>query len=231
MTKSKYSYSLPIVAAGLFLLPRLCVAASITISSATVTQPSSPAGICVALEQTAEEMIAGTENLIVWDGSCATLLEDTCAANPAHGKQLSGSLQAQEELTYKALVLSFTDVDPIPAGQLYCCDFLVHANPGECCQLRIASPGAGDTQGNSVPVSSGPPGELCLEGDAPPPVASATPTATTPEVMFTNMPAVLNASEDDGCTVAVPGTVAWALWAPWSMAVLLLLARRRRGAR
>src|SRR5690606_4881611 len=82
-----------------------------------------------------------------------------------HGKDLSGTLQRQRDFSYKGLVLSFSNTDPIDAGELYCCDFLVHARAGDCCSVRVGSPGGSDPNGNSVPVSSGPPGRLCVASD------------------------------------------------------------------
>jgi hypothetical protein len=155
-------------------------AATITISSASVQRLSDPARVCVGLVLDVEEQVAGTENLIVWDGECATILQETCAANPAHGKQLSGVIQAQQDFTYKALILSFTDTDPIPAGELYCCAFSLHvAGPGDCCELRVASPGAGDPEGNALATSAGNPGQACLAADGETPIATSTPIQTS----------------------------------------------------
>jgi len=151
----------------LFLLFAVSVeAATIKVGSATVSSQHSEQGqLCVSLETRASEQVAGTENLLLWDGDCATMVEGSCEATSGHGKSLSGSLQKQRDFTYKALVLSFNDTNPIPAGQLYCCDFLVHAAPGDCCRVTVGSPGGSDPNGNSVSVGAGPPGELCVAYD------------------------------------------------------------------
>jgi MYXO-CTERM domain-containing protein len=147
-------------------LPSGAPAATIKVGSATVaTAHTDHARICVSLETRANEQVAGTENLLRWDGECATMIDGGCKATPGHGKNLSGSLQRQRDFTYKALVLSFSDTNPIPAGELYCCEFLVHANPGDCCRVSIGSPGGSDPSGNSVSVGAGPPGELCVASD------------------------------------------------------------------
>jgi hypothetical protein len=150
--------------AGLF--PTGARAATLTLSSDTVQrQHQDPGTICVSLVTRGGEQVAGTENLLLWDGECASILAATCAANPGHGKNLSGTEQRQRDFTYKALILSLTDTDPIPPGELYCCDFLVHARPGECCRVRIGSPGASDPAGNALSIGAGPPGQLCVADD------------------------------------------------------------------
>lgn len=153
-------------------------AASIVIGSATVERTDDPARVCVGLTLEADELVAGTENLVVWNGACATLLFDTCAANPAHGKDLSGAPLREQDFTYKALVLSLTDTDPIPAGELYCCDFLAHVTTaGECCEVRVEAPGASDPLGNALVTTAGSPGQICLADGVPP--ATATPILTS----------------------------------------------------
>lgn len=139
--------------------------AAITVSSDTVQrQHQEEATLCVGLVLRSNEQIAGTENELVWDEDCATLLDGSCAEDSGHGKQLSGTLQKQRG-AYKALLLSFSDTDPMPAGTLYCCNFLVHAEPGSCCRVRVTNPGGSDPEGNSMPVQAGPPGQLCVASD------------------------------------------------------------------
>ncbi len=149
-----------------FLISLTCAqAATINLTSDTVERAGDTGTICVNLVTRGGERVAGTENLLVWDGDCATILDGTCEANPAHGKNLSGVVQQQRDFTYKGLVLSLTDTDPMPAGELYCCDFVAAADPGGCCRIRIGSPGGSDPEGNSLSVGAGNPGQLCVASD------------------------------------------------------------------
>ena len=77
-------------------------AATISASSATVSRPHQErARLCVSLNVGSGEEIAGTENELVWDGECATMLPNGCEANSDHGKDLSGSVSRQRDFTYK----------------------------------------------------------------------------------------------------------------------------------
>lgn len=183
------------------------------LGSATVAQPGAVARVCLSLA-TGGADVAGTQNDLVWDGTCATLpSEGACAAAGTHGKQLSARIQGSEDFRLRALILSLTDVDPIDDGVLYCCDFTVDAAPGACCAVTVDNAGASDSRGNRVQVATGS-GQLCVASDS-----SATPTPTrTP----TPPPA---ATDDDGCQAAPAGR---ASAAPWLAALALLLARRRR---
>ncbi len=142
-------------------------AASISASTAVVSRAHQErAKLCVSLDTSGAREIAGTENELVWDGECATMLPNGCSANSAHGKDLNGTLSRQRDFTYKALILSFSDTDPIDSGELYCCEFLVHlTRPGDCCQVRVVRAAGSDPQGNSISISPGAPGQLCLASD------------------------------------------------------------------
>src|SRR6516165_8852390 len=73
-------------------------------TSAVVDQPGDDADVCVTLESGGAQ-IAGTQNDLVWDPSCATLSDPSaCRINPANGKQLFGDLVHQASYTYRALV-------------------------------------------------------------------------------------------------------------------------------
>ena len=103
------------------------VAQSLRVSSATVDQPGHSADICVSLDSAGHE-IAGTQNDLVWDGACATLERaESCRIAPDVDKELAGRIQGGAGFRYRAVVLSFEDVDPINDGALYCCAFRVAA--------------------------------------------------------------------------------------------------------
>src|SRR5690606_31324814 len=108
--------------------------------------------------------------------------------DPSTGKDLYGRFQASEDFRYRALVLSLFDVDPIPDGGLYCCDFQVEADAGSCCAVGVAHAVASDPNGNSLTLDAGPPAQLCVE-----PAAGGSASG-----------------DDDGCqVVAADGASIW----------------------
>jgi len=137
-------------------------AVQLSVSSATVAQAGDSGRICVALSTNGQE-VAGTENRLVWDGSCATLSDDksSCYAAGSHGKQLSWTLPPGADFTMKALVLSLSDVDSIDDGFLYCCNFQGEAAAGSCCSITVVSPGASDSKGNAIQPVLGASGSIC----------------------------------------------------------------------
>lgn len=244
--------------AALAMAAQIAGAATITVSSATVQNSADPARLCVGLVLDAEEIVAGTENEVRWDGTCTTLLDETCAPNPAHGKDLSGAIQADPLFSYKALVLSLTDTDPIPAGDLYCCDFAVQvAAPGDCCDVTIENAGASDPEGNPLTAMDGAPGQVCLSSDASTPLPTSTPIQTstpsptsgvqTPTVIAT-VPPVPTSTSGQPSSTGTPGSRtptrrpvadsdddACAVtrndstsWLPWLPLLALLALKRRR---
>ena len=194
---------------GLLALTRSAVAdVTLDLSSTTVERPGDTGRVCVSLS-TGGQDVAGTQNDLVWDGTCATLDEGACVVAGTHGKQLNTRIQASDDFRLRALILSLTDVDPIADGLLYCCDVTVEAAPGACCDVAIVDAGASDSKGNAVTVSGGT-GELCVAATGAP-----TPTATPRST----------ANDDDGCQIAPPHGIGAA---PWLAALALLLLRRRR---
>lgn len=139
-------------------------AVSLSASSAQVANPGDFGTICVSLNTNGEE-VAGTQNDLTWDGTCATLDEAQCAAAGSHGKQLSGKLIPQRDFTYRALILSLTDVKPMPDGVLYCCRFQAEAAAGQCCDIRMTNTQASDSAGNAVAALSNT-AKLCVSGSS-----------------------------------------------------------------
>ncbi len=170
MYNLRFAQIFVVAAATSGILPFAASAATISVSSATVTKPHQErAQLCVSLTNRGGEEVAGTENELMWDGDCATMLPNSCEANSAHGKNLSGTLSQQRDFVYKGLVLSFSNTNPIPSGELYCCEFLVHLeSPGSCCRIRVVRPGGSDSDGNTVSVAASGPGQLCLADDDAP---------------------------------------------------------------
>jgi hypothetical protein len=87
--------------------------------------------VCVGLDS-AGQKVAGTQNDLIWDGSCAALKPSSCTAVADSKKPLHGNTPPNAPNTYRALVFALDNVDPIRDGALYCCDFDMTANP-ECC--------------------------------------------------------------------------------------------------
>jgi hypothetical protein len=134
---------------------------TLQISMATVSAPGESAQICVSLNSGGAE-VAGTQNDLVWDGGCATLASTgSCQAAGGHGKQLQGGFPPQFDFTYRALILSLADVDPIPDGLLYCCNFQSEAAPGQCCNIGMTRVGASDPRGSALPTTAVGQGQIC----------------------------------------------------------------------
>jgi len=203
----------------LLLANPAAAAVSLTLSSASVPNSGDDATVCVALA-TGGEDVAGTQNDLVWDGRCATLPDgDRCYAAGTHGKGLQGMLLGNRDFTYRGLILSLTDVDPIDDGVLYCCSFIVEADPGQCCAVKIVGAEASDPRGHALGVT-GTSGKLCVAADPnATPASTRTPTPT--------QCAGCVGSSGDGCHITGPSPAAGAGW-PLAGAAALALLRRRR---
>lgn len=182
-------------------------------SSATVAAPGDTADLCVALGSGGAD-VAGTQNDLNWDGNCASLSgPDSCSVAGSHGKQLSTATKCGD-FCLRAILLSFSDVDPIPDGELYCCRFNVEAAPGGCCQVAVVNSGASDPNGHGLSVS-GNVAHLCVaaggEGGTPTPTPTVQPDSS---------------SDDDGCQVS-PAT-AHGFLGPSTLALAILLGAVRR---
>ena len=188
-------------------------AVSLEATSATVSASGDQADLCVVL-QSGGAPVAGTQNDLVWDGTCATLTTAAdCRINSATGKTLTGTVSPNgADFSYRGLVLSFTDTDPLPDGQLYCCTFAVDSAPGGCCPVAVVNAAASDPVGRLLFVSAGQPATLCVAAAGAP-----TPTPT---------PDGDPAQSSSGCqaTPASPAGLAVSLGA---VAVLRALRRRR----
>ena len=135
---------------------------TITATSANVNNPGDFGRICVVLHSGGEE-VAGTQNDLRWDGRCATLPDkSSCSVTGSHGKSLQHTKDPQgSDFSYRALLLSLSDTDPMPDGPLYCCNFQGEAEPGQCCRINVTNVGASDPTGNALEAAPGPPARLC----------------------------------------------------------------------
>jgi hypothetical protein len=142
------------------------------------------ARVCVGVNSGGEK-VAGTQNDLVWDGSCARLKTDSCQAVPEAKKPLHGNAPANQPNTYRALVFALDNVDPVRDGALYCCDFELTAG-SECCAIKLDRLGVSDPVGKALSATAQP-ASLCLAtgaaapaGALPAPAAAAPPPDTTP---------------------------------------------------
>jgi hypothetical protein len=147
----------------------------------TLNSSKTPEGtvkLCVGVESGGQK-VAGTQNDLIWDGSCANLKASTCAAVPEAKKPLHGNIPANTTSTYRALVFALDNVDPMHDGPLYCCEFEM-TGPGDgCCAVRFDRLGASDPVGTSLPTT-GNPERLCLATGAAPAGAAPPSVATAP---------------------------------------------------
>ncbi len=188
-------------------------AVSLDATSATVSASGDMADLCVVLNSGGAP-VAGTQNDLVWDGTCATLATPAdCRINSATGKTLTGTVSPSgADVAYRGLVLSFTDTEPLPDGQLYCCTFTVDSAPGSCCPVAVVNAAASDPSGGALFVSAGQPASLCV-------AAAGAPTPTPTQQADSGQ-------SSGGCQV-VPAPPAGLAMSLGIIAVLRALRRRR----
>ena len=139
--------------------------------------------LCVGLDAGGQK-VAGTQNDLIWDGSCSNLKANSCTAVPDSKKPLHGNAPTNLQSTYRALVFALDNVDPIRDGQLYCCEFELKGTGDACCAVRLDRLGASDPSGTALTMT-GNPEKLCLAsgsaapGGAPPAPPAAAPVTTT----------------------------------------------------
>jgi hypothetical protein len=136
-----------------------------------------PVKLCVGLDSGGQK-VAGTQNDLIWDGSCADLKTGSCTAVPDSKKPLHGNTPANLQSTYRALVFALDNVDPIRDGQLYCCEFELKGSGDGCCAVRFDRLGASDPVGTAL-ATTGQPEKLCLVSGAAP-AGAAAPAAAAP---------------------------------------------------
>ena len=145
-------------------------AVSLDLTSATVSQSGELAQICVNLS-TEGQLVAGTQNDLIWDETCATLSsKGNCTVTPGLGKQLQSNMPSGDgHPPLRAFVLSLSDVSPIGDTQLYCCTFRSElTQPGTCCNISLSRLGASTPDGKALRTTTttgaGSP-ILCLRGN------------------------------------------------------------------
>jgi MYXO-CTERM domain-containing protein len=226
--------------------------------------PGATTSIEVTLDVADGQTIVGTENVITFGtpgGTAAAVLQGTnggsvqlsnCAVNEAINKggtafafQPSGCAEGVDCASLKALVLSLTNVDPIPDDSvMYTCDVAISADAveGETFALTCSEAGASDAEGGELRVD-------CVDGTVtvlgePTPTPTTTPEeptvapteqedTPTPTVEPTAVPPTSTRTpafgfDDDGCAIVAQETssTGWMLLLP--LAGLLWLRRRQK---
>jgi MYXO-CTERM domain-containing protein len=208
--------------------------------------------------------VAGTQNDIEFAGvltiaakAQGTRMVPDCTPNAAINKggtsfafQPSNCTPGTDCTGIRALVLSLSDVEPIPTGSvLYSCKVDVADTEGGDFPLPCANPGSSDPNGGAlstdcmdgtITVGGGSGGTPTVTPTNTPPVTGGTPTNTagaSPTATRTGgggggtptrVPTAPKSFDDDGCAIVAPAQSgsAWMLLLP--AAALLWLRRRSR---
>lgn len=157
------------------VVPGMVSAVSLTMESSKTE--SGAVKLCVGLDSGGEK-VAGTQNDLIWNGACASLKANSCAAIPDSKKPLHGNTPPNLQSTYRALVFALDNVDPIRDGALYCCEFELSGSDS-CCEVRFDRLGASDPVGNAQ-TTTGKPEKICLAGGVPPAAAAPAAPAAAP---------------------------------------------------
>ena len=124
--------------------------ASLQATSATIAEAGDFGHICVSIVTNGND-VAGTQNTFHWDPNCASAPDPPrCSQTGSHGKQVIPQQNLQNADSFKVLVLALDNVEPIPDGPLYCCDFEGEADAGQCCPITMSDTSASDPHGNPI---------------------------------------------------------------------------------
>jgi len=104
-------------------------------------QPGGTANVCVWMSDGNNE-VAGAQMDISWEPSCMVPASGgsrpKCRSNPDTGKTVQSATRGAS--TLRAIMISFSDVEPIPDGELFCCEFRIVDNPsGSACGLSFSN--------------------------------------------------------------------------------------------
>jgi len=126
---------LPVLAATICLLLLAAPATAATFFTQPINAaPGQEADVCIWMSG-GNNQVAGVQMDLTWDSNCMTPPAGNrprCRSNPDTGKTVQSA--ARGASTVRAIMLSFSDVDPIPDGELFCCGFRIAASPpeGQC---------------------------------------------------------------------------------------------------
>jgi hypothetical protein len=97
-----------------------------------------------------EDRVAAMQVDVEWDPTCMSPTvrngaSASCTVEPRTGKDVHSRIEAN---WLRAIVLSLTNVDPIPDGELFCCSFKTASD--SCCALNLDFLLASDSDGMLV---------------------------------------------------------------------------------
>lgn len=155
-------------------------------SPAVNAQPGGAANVCVWMAGGNND-VAGVQMDITWDPQCMLPASGgtrpKCRSNPDTGKTVQSALRGGS--TLRAIMISFADVEPIPDGELFCCEFRIVDKPtsaacglsfsnviastprGQRTDARIDSNRSGGVRIGGVGVSGGAPAAVAPAAPAP----------------------------------------------------------------
>lgn len=127
-----------------------------------------PANVCILMSDGNYE-VAGVQMDITWDASCMIPASGgsrpKCRSNPDTGKTVQSALRGGS--TLRAIMVSFSDTEPIPDGELFCCEFRVTDNPGGSgCGVSLSNVIASTPRGQRTNARVGSLGGVRLGGGA-----------------------------------------------------------------
>ena len=141
-------------------------------------QPGGNANVCVWMSG-GNDQVAGLQMDISWDAKCMVPASGgsrpKCRSNPDTGKTVQSATRGAT--TLRAIMISFSDVDPIPDGELFCCEFRVVDQPaGNACSLAVSNVIASTPTGQKTDARfDRGRGAAVNVGRAPAPVAGVAP--------------------------------------------------------
>lgn len=152
MMTLSYRSRLAAVAAGALLM-QTAAAEAANFTAQTTPTGGQGANVCVFMDGGNNE-IAGAQMDLNWDPNCmesaAGSSKPKCRSNPDTNKTVQSALKSPGLL--KAIMISFSDVDPIPDGLLFCCEFTLKGN--DSCNVGITNLIGSSGQGQRMPVQA-----------------------------------------------------------------------------
>jgi len=115
----------------------------------STARPARAAQVCVLMDNSADQ-VAGMQLDLAWDGTCMSPATGSgtsaqCTANSATGKTANSRLQGS---SMRVLYFAMDNVDPVPDGELFCCNF---SEPKRsCCGLQMGKLIASDAGGRRI---------------------------------------------------------------------------------
>lgn len=159
------------------LCSRAAVAVTVQIEPAVAT-PGGAVNVCVSMAGSGG-IIAGLQLDMVWDVDCLTANirggnAADCKADPAAGKPINTRVRPGGNSLIGVMV-STSDLAPIPDGRLFCCGFTVAAFPtSNQCGIDMGNLITADSRGTKIPSSAvGGVVQITGSANAPQPAAPA----------------------------------------------------------